>query len=396
MGKKIYLIAIVSILVLSLFMAAQQLIADSYYRMAHHDGNDLNRAIGYLEKCVAIDGGSPLFHFSLGTVYLRKGLAEAAKRGKKNRWVRKSIDELHKAIELKPSASEYHFHLGISYGALGYPPALYWGRIEDSFERTALLNPTDVRHLYAIGIYYLREYQRLKHTGLTIEGMGPTHNKIYSAKSKENYQLFFRRSVNVDEEYLTKILEKSFRVTQEYTELRSLIRDTARSHVILARFLSGNGMWKEARKEYMMAINREPFNPIYYAEFANAFSIRGDFENAIKWWQKQKMVNPRDKEIYLSLSYGFMRLNRVDEALRELRELIELNPENINYHVKLIRTLLVARRHDEAVDEYYKVVGKNKSFSRSSYDRIRQYQMKGDYPKAVRILNEALASAVNR
>jgi len=364
--------------------------------MANQDGKALNKTIGELEKCIAIDNDNALFHFFLGRTYLRKGLGKAAKQTGKNRWVRKAIDEFLRAIELKPSASDYHFHLGISYGSLGYPPPFYRGIIQNSFQRTVMLNPTDVRHLYSIGIYYLNEYDRLRQIGLNTGETSTANYKNHMEISKDNYQFFFRKLLEVDEGYLTKILEKCFSVTQKYVDLKALIRDTASSRLIFARFLNGKGMWEEAKNQYMMAISLEPFNPIYYAEFANAFSSKGDFENAITWWQKQKMINPQDEGIYLSLNYGFMRLNRFDDALRELQELINLSPDNIDYHIKLIRTLLVARRLDEAVDEYGRAVEKNQIFSKSMYNTILDYQKKGDYAKTTRILDEALTSALNR
>jgi len=369
---------------------------DFYWRVANQDGKALNKTIGELEKCIAIDNDNAQFHFFLGRIYLRKGLGKAVKQTEKNRWVRKAIDEFHRGIELKPSASDYHFHLGVSYASLGYPPPFYRRIIQDSFQRTVMLNPTDVRHLYSIGIYYLNEYSRLRKIALNARETSTANYKNHIEISKDNYQFFFRKLLDVDEEYLNKILEKCFSVTQEYADLNALSRNTARSHLILARFLNNKGMWEEAKNQYMVAINLEPLNPIYYAEFANAFSSKRDFKNAITWWQKQKVVNPQDERIYLSLSYGFMQLNRFDDALRELHELIKLNPKNIDYHVKLVKTLLAARRIDEAINEYRKIVEKNQNLSKSMYDKIHYYQRKGNYLKAIDILNEALTSAHNR
>ena len=396
MGNRIYIIAIIFILFLILVMAGKQLIGDFYYRMAQREGLELNKAIGYLEKCIALDDKNALFHFSLGRTYLAKGLNKGIKAEKRNEWIRKSIFEFHKAIELEPCNSDYHFHLGISYGCLSCPPPIYHNMIQQSFTRTVVLNPTEVRHLYSIGTYYLNEYQRLKHIGWTTGKIGRTYNRNYLADLKESCQLYYRKLVNVDEEYLNSILGKWFSVSQDCVDLRSLVGDTARSRVVFARFLTSKGMWEEAKSEYIMAINLEPFNPIYYAEFANVFSIKGDFENAITWWKKQKMLNPQDEGIYLSLCDAFMRLNRFNEAVQELHELINLSPDNVDYCVKLIRTLLVARKIDEAVEQYGKVVGMNKGFSESSYDMVYQYQRKGDYPEIVRILNEVLASAADR
>jgi tetratricopeptide (TPR) repeat protein len=218
-------------------MVTRQFIADFYWRMANQDRKALNKIIGKLEKCIAIDNNNALFHFSLGRTYLRKGLGNPAKQSEKNRWVRKAIDEFHKAIKRKPSDSDYHFHLGISYGSLGYPPPFYWGVIQNSLNRTVMLHSTNAPHLRSIGIYYVNEYHRLKNIGRTIDEIGLTNNKDYLAMSKDNYELYFRKLVEVNEEYLGEVLEECFSVTKKYADLKTVIRDTARSHAFLARFL---------------------------------------------------------------------------------------------------------------------------------------------------------------
>jgi tetratricopeptide (TPR) repeat protein len=140
----------------------------------------------------------------------------------------------------------------------------------------------------------------------------------------------------------------------------------------------------------------EPSNPSHYSDFAHALFKRGEYENAIYWWQKQKVFNPRDEEPYLFSAKSFMKLNRFDDALKELRSLITRDPKNIDYQVRLIKTLLAAHRVDEAIDEYCKMIGNQPHFSKATYDTIRHYQRKGNHQKATRILNEALSSALQR
>jgi len=176
---------------LLLFMVTRQLIVDFCYRMANQDGKELNKTIGYLGKSIALDDNA-LLHFSLGRAFLRKGLAEATRPSERNRWVRKSIDEFHKAIELEPSNSDYHFHLGISYGCLAYPPPFYWKVIQKSFKRTAMLNPTDVRHLHFMGEYYLNEYRRLKSIRMNTDEIGSAIYKNYEVVLKDNYEFYFQ------------------------------------------------------------------------------------------------------------------------------------------------------------------------------------------------------------
>jgi len=395
MRKKVHSIPIIFISVLILFLTTKQLIADFYYRKAQHDGQEQDRVIGYLEKCVAIDSGSPLFHFSLGRAYLRKGLAEAAKRGEKNKWVRKSIDEFHRAVELEPSNSDYHFHLGRSFGCLPYPPSFYWKVIHNSFKRAAILNPTDVRHLYSLGLYYLNEYRRFKEVNGNSDESSPLNYAEYTAPSRDNFQLYFRKLLSVNEEYLGGILENCFSVTQAHTDLKGVIRDVPDDHAFLARFLNRKGLWEESKSEFQLAIELEPTNKIHYVGYAHALSKRGCHENAIYWWQKLKALDPRDERPYLSSVNDFVRLKRFDEALGELHDLVALYPRNSHYRLKLIETLLAAQRVDEAINEYSKIIGETPHFSKATYDMIRHYQQKGNYTKVIRILKKALSSDIN-
>ena len=396
MRAKVYLISIIVLLSLLLFTATKQFMADIYWRMAHQDGKKPNEIMGYLEKSIDGDNKNALFHFSLGRAFLHKGLAEATQLRARNEWIRKSIDEFHKAINLEPSNSDNHFHLGISYGSLPYPPPFYWEIIQNSFKRTILLNPTNVHHLYSIGMYYLNEYQQLKTIKRVTVGVGSSQYKRYAAMSKENYQFYFKKLLEVNEEYSAKILGKCFSVTPNYTDLKAVIRDTANGHAYLARFLKGKGMWKEAEREYREAINLEPANPIHYWHFANALFRRRYYKRAIYWWQKQRALNPRDEQPYLLLADSFVKLKRFDDALRELRDLMRLYPENVNYQIKLIKTLIKADRVDKAIKEYHKILEKNPNLSKEMYDSVLHFQKKGNYKKAAKILNKAVISALNR
>ncbi len=396
MRKRFHSVPIIFILVLILFLATRQFLADFYYRMAQHDWHELDRVTGYLEKCVAIDSRSSLFHFSLGRAYLRKGLAEAAKRGEKNKWARKSIDEFHRAIELEPSNSDYHFHLGNSYIFLAYPPQFYCDLIQNSFERAIMLNPTHTGRLYSVGVYYLRESDLLRKTGQNVGDISSFDYEKYVAMSRENYQFYFRKLLNTNGEYLGKVLTTCYSVSQEYPDLRGVIRDASSDHAFLAGFLNRNGMWEPAKVEFQKSIELEPNNPSRYSDFARALFERGEYENAIYWWQKQKVLTPRDDGPYLFAANGFMKLKRFDDALRELRSLIAVNPENIAYRARLIRTLLAVHRFDEAIEEYCKMVEGEPHPARTTCNTIQHHRKRGDHKEVARIINEGLSSVLQR
>ena len=237
-------------------MVVRQFVADFYWNMAHRGSEKQNKDIVYLEKCNDIDNGNALFHFSLGRAYLRRGLVRSTKPIERNKWLRRSIFEFKKAIELEPSHSDYHFHLGISYGYLAYPPHFYWNVIQNSFTRTVMLNPTNIRYLSSIKEYYLNKYNRIRSISMNTEEIGSENYNNYEALLKENYQFYFQ--------------------------------------------------------------------------------------------------------------------------------------------LNLIRNLLEAGRLDEATKEYHKILEKNPNLSKEMYDSIQYFQKKGNYKYALKILNKALVSALNR
>lgn len=375
-----------------LFLVSKQFLGDHYWNRAHHYGNGHDRVIEYLEKCKSVDSHNALYHFSLGRAYLGKSLDRDQRINEKNRWLRKTIDEFQRAIECRPVESDYHFHLAISYGSLPYPPPFYWDVVENAFKRAVLLNPTDTRRLFSVGTYYLNEYQRLKNVTVNNKRSDLADYMSYAERARNNCRFFFTHLLGLSEEYLGKILDLCFSVTREYGLLREMIRHTPTDHAFLARFLDEKGLWEEAKREYREAINLEQTNPIHYTRFARALFHRGQYGDAITWWRKQKALDPRDEKSYLFLAECFMRMNQFDGAVRELRQLVILLPEEINYRVKTIKILLAARRIDDAIDEYQKVVEEFPVFSKATYERVRYYQRKRDYTKATKILKKALFS----
>jgi len=396
MRKGVYLMPIVFLLGLLLFMVTKQFMADFYWKMAQQHGQELNEITGYLQKSIAIDGKNSLFHFSLGRAYLHKGLTGVTKISEKNQWLRRSIDEFHKAINLEPVNSDYHFHLGISYGLLAYPASFYRRVVQESFKRTVMLNATDTRHLYSIGIYYLNEYDRLKNITFNIMGSRSLDHENHKEHLRNNYQLYFKKLLDVNEEYLGKILNKCFSVTQSYEHLKAVIRDTPYDHVSLARFLKNRKMWEDAEQEFLAAINLDPTDSSLYFDFAYSYFERREFENAIKWWQKQKRANPKGKTAYLYLADTYQRLNRFDDAARELRTLTNLYPENTSFKIKLIRVFMAADQLDEAIKEYQQFIGKDLNFSKEVYDSLCYHKQGGNYKEIARILKKDLSSANQR
>jgi tetratricopeptide (TPR) repeat protein len=57
---------------------------------------------------------------------------------------------------------------------------------------------------------------------------------------------------------------------------------------------------------------------------------------------------------------------------------------------------MTAHRVDEAIDEYHEIIEIDPNVSNPMYETICNYKRQGNHSKAIKILNEALSSALNK
>ena len=70
---------------------------------------------------------------------------------------------------------------------------------------------------------------------------------------------------------------------------------------------------------------------LYYIT-GNAFYKEGDYENAIKYYEKAARINHLYEEAHNNLAFLYNKLGEYKRAAEHLAELVRINPANPGYH----------------------------------------------------------------
>jgi tetratricopeptide (TPR) repeat protein len=73
---------------------------------------------------------------------------------------------------------------------------------------------------------------------------------------------------------------------------------------------------------------QRPEDPLPALKLANYFYDRQQFDHAIEWYQKVLALDPRSVDAHTDLGTSYFNVGRPQEALREFRKSLEINPEH--------------------------------------------------------------------
>ena len=121
--------------------------------------------------------------------------------------------------------------------------------------------------------------------------------------------------------------------------------DSAAAHLARgALLLNADFDWLGAETEFRRAMELAPNDGSSKVEFGIALSALGEAEQWVELTQQALATDPLRVDWYLNLAYGLYALNRLDEAERAIRRVIELQPAGeTNY---LLLTAIEIQRGD--------------------------------------------------
>lgn len=104
---------------------------------------------------------------------------------------------------------------------------------------------------------------------------------------------------------------------------------TAKAHTFLGWAYSFQGRTDDAIKECMTAIQIDPDFGNPYNDIGAYLIEKGEFEQAIPWFQKAIFAKNYEARHYphYNLSRVYQQLNRLYEAIDELKRAISVNPD---------------------------------------------------------------------
>jgi Flp pilus assembly protein TadD len=173
---------------------------------------------------------------------------------------------------------------------------------------------------------------------------------------------FARRYVGF--EYDTELEEGIRRASsanddETYRLLEAGVRRTPRSglgHLMLGRVLHARGMPAAAEEHVAQAAKLDLKTAYFYAELARFYAQSGKEEEAIREFRRAIHLDPLDPELRGMLGTELVRFGHADEGILEFRKAIELDAENYRRHDDLAKQFLALGRIGEAATELQQAV----------------------------------------
>jgi len=108
---------------------------------------------------------------------------------------------------------------------------------------------------------------------------------------------------------------------------------------------------KGKRRDNKIYIEREY---IYY-KMGNAYSNKGEYDNAIKAYQKTIKFNPQDNEAYYDIGYTYCKKGEYDKAIEAYQKAIEINPQNDKAYYCMGIAYTKLKKYEKMIEAMQKV-----------------------------------------
>jgi TolB-like protein/tetratricopeptide (TPR) repeat protein len=161
----------------------------------------------------------------------------------------------------------------------------------------------------------------------------------------------------------------------------------AEAHVILANVLQREWQWSDAESEYRRALELNPNDAFAHSGFASWLSCQGRTDEAVTWIQRARALDPVAISADDVSSILFLG-RRYDEAIRESRSTLAIQPDNAFALMNLGFSLVANDQAPDAIPALEKAVSLSKGSPAVTGVLIRAYAHAGRRSDALRLLSE--------
>jgi len=262
------------------------------------------------ENILNKDDNSAEAHYQLGMVYLN--------RKNPQRDVNEAVDQLEKAVDLKPNNADYQFRYGAALGektqkAGVIKQAFLAPKVKRAFLKAVELDPKNAQAHIALAQFYL---------------MAPS-------------------IVGGD-------IENGWKQIDEAIKL-----DEVSGRSVKAAMLEQNKRSDEAEKEFKILVVSKPKDWRAWKNYGY-FHVRSEHpDDAIKCFQKYIELRPDTADSYDSLGEGFLKKGDTDQAILMFRKALELDKNFISSLQYLGEAYQMKGQLKEAKEMYQTVLTNN-------------------------------------
>jgi TolB-like protein/Tfp pilus assembly protein PilF len=161
----------------------------------------------------------------------------------------------------------------------------------------------------------------------------------------------------------------------------------AEAHVLLADVLQRRWQWAEAEAEYRRALDLNPSDSAAHIGFARWLLCQGRTDEAVAWAKRARELDPLGNA-GSSIGYILFEARHYDEAIRAMRAVIGVRPEDASAYWYLGFALIANDQPGEAIPVLEKALSVSDRSPGVMGVLIRAYAHAGRRSDALRILEE--------
>lgn len=163
--------------------------------------------------------------------------------------------------------------------------------------------------------------------------------------------------------------------------------EVPRANLFLAQIYSKQWRWAESEAEFKRALALNPNDVAAHITFAYLRLFQGRTEEAVTWSQHAREVDPLG-DLGVVIGWILFQSRRYDEAIRELRSVLAVHPDEGIAHWFLGFALIANGQSDEAIPVLNKALSLTDNSPAVMGVLVRAYAHSGRRTEALRLLDE--------
>ena len=313
--------------------------------MAYYCQGDKARAIDELKKAATLDSRNVDYYKAIGVMMEEEGRFEEA------------IQMLKKAETLSPRDSQIPALIGKVYFSQGL---VSMAIIE--YKKALGLQPTN----YLYYIYIAKAYAKKNQPDLAISSFKQALNLMPSKKVGEYGSVMVKAYIDSAR---TAIENEEFsKAKQVLISAEKLAPDNVTVIHLLGVIFLHEKKGKKAFEYLTKALKSQPSNPNILIDFTRANVLLGDYENALKTWNKVKNIAPDRDDLYPLQIDIFLSAGRFSEASALIEKLMKQNPDK-SYYYHSLKAYLAHKKKDYLMEEKERIEAMNESGGKWKYTK---------------------------
>ena len=163
---------------------------------------------------------------------------------------------------------------------------------------------------------------------------------------------------------------------------------------LMARTLFGLGKYKDSERIFNELIDHHPFSKDYWSALASAQFMNEDYSNAIASSEYAIAIDPNDPDAINQKACGLIRLGNYEEALKYFNKFSEMAPDDEFGYMSQGICMVNMMRHDEALpllEKALKLAPDDSIYLYQIYQELALcYSAKHDVDKAMEVLDKTV------